>query len=145
MKNRFNLLDLQQTDPLFSLLFSPNVWNKTPESLRRIGNMRLELGETESEYVVDVEVPGVEKQDITLDVDSGVLTVSVETKRDKETELSNKVIHTERYYGVMKRSINLPDGVDDSAIKASYKNGILHVVIPKKAEATPESKQIVIE
>lgn len=143
MRNRFGLLNLQQ-DP-FGFLFNPQVWERTPDSLRRIGNMRVELGETEKEYVVDVEIPGVDKKDITLDVDGGILSVAVETKRDKETELSNKVLHTERYYGMMKRSISLPDGVDDSAIKASYNNGILHVILPKKAEGEPESKQISID
>lgn len=145
MKNRFSLLNFQQQDPLLGLLFNPQIWDRTPEALRRIGNMRVELGENESNFVVDVELPGVEKNDISLDVDNNILTVSVETKRDKENELNNKVLHTERYYGLMKRSLTLPEGIDDSAIKASYNNGILHITLPKKAEAEPESKQIVIE
>jgi HSP20 family protein len=145
MKNRFSLFNVQQQDPLLGLLFNPQFWDKTPDVLRRIGSMRIELGENENNFVVDIELPGVEKNDISLDIENNVLTVSVETKRDKENELNNKVLHTERYYGLMKRSFALPDGVDDSAIKAAYTNGVLHVTLPKKADVEPESKQIVIE
>ena len=99
----------------------------------------LDLFDDKDNFLVNVELPGMKKEDIDLSIHDGVLTISGERKHEhtegKEGETSYR---SERYFGRFQRSVTLPALVDASKVKASYKDGILTVTLPKSEEAKPK-------
>ena len=95
--------------------------------------MKTDVKETEDAYEIDVDLPGFKKDEISLELNNGYLTIS-------------KMLRQERYSGVMQRSFFVGEHLTEEDIKASYENGVLHVMIPKKeARKVPEKKTILIE
>ena len=101
-----------------------------------------DIAETESEIVVEAEVPGIDQENLKVSVQNNVLTFSGEKKQAKE-EKGKNYHRVERTYGSFHRSFPLPADVDTSKTKASYKNGILTIRLPKVEKAKP--KEIDIE
>jgi HSP20 family protein len=97
--------------------------------------MKLDVKEDEKAYTVRADIPGVKKEDIQIDVDANAVTVRAEMKQEKEEKKDEKVIYSERSYGMVSRSFSLPTEVDAGAAKAEYKDGVLNLVLPKKANA----------
>ena len=99
------------------------------------GNMQIKVDVTEDEktYTVQAESPGVDKNDINVAIDSNQVTITAEVKREAETKEGTRVLRTERYYGKTYRSFTLAQEVDDAAAEARYANGVLTLVLPKKA------------
>ncbi len=95
---------------------------------------KVNVRETADAYFVDMVVPGMKKSDFTLDLDNQVLSISSE---NNEESLSSQENYTRREFGYasFKRTFTLPDSIEESNIKASYKDGILSVHLPKKEEA----------
>ena len=102
---------------------------------------RLDIVETEKHYEVVAELPGVDKKDINIKVEDGMLVLSGEKKSEHE-EKEGEYVYTERRYGKFERSFRLPKEVKADEIKARYENGVLNVNIPKSEKAQP--KQISI-
>jgi HSP20 family protein len=102
---------------------------------------KVDVAESDTEYEVAVEVPGLSKNDISISVEDGYLTISGERKQEEKTDKKN-FHRIERYYGKFERSFQLPDEVKADEIKANYKNGVLKVEIPKTEKQLP--KQIAI-
>lgn len=98
--------------------------------------------EDNKEIVVKVEIPGVEKENVKVLIDNNMLTISGEKKTEKVDESKNYYT-AERRFGSFKRVMTLPSTVDPDKIKASYKDGVLTIVLPKKEEA--RAKEIKIE
>lgn len=92
-------------------------------------------------YILRVDLPGFEKEEIHLDVEGGRLTLSAEHKEEKEEK--DRFIRRERRYGSVSRSFDIAN-IDAENIKASYKNGVLELNMPKKAERQPQQKPIEI-
>jgi len=90
--------------------------------------------ESKDDFAIEVAAPGLEKKDFNVDVHNNVLTISSQ-KEFKDEQRDEKVMRREFSYTAFKRSFSLPDGADSDKIKASYKDGILTVSIPKKEEA----------
>ena len=101
----------------------------------------VEIFEKEENLVLRAEMPGMNQKDIELRVENGILTLRGEKKREKELEKEN-VHRAERYYGAFVRTFALPTTVDSEKIQATYKDGVLEVVLPKAETAKP--KRIVI-
>jgi HSP20 family protein len=97
--------------------------------------MKLDVKEDEKSYTVRADIPGVKKEDIQIDVDANAVTVRAEMKQEKEEKKDEKVIYSERSYGMVSRSFSLPTEVDAGGAKAEYKDGVLNLVLPKKANA----------
>jgi HSP20 family protein len=91
---------------------------------------RLDVQETDKEFCVSVELPGVAEEDVEVDVDDDLLTIRAEKKQEVEVERADQHV-TERLFGVFQRSIRLPEHVDAQQVKASLENGVLQIVIPK--------------
>lgn len=101
----------------------------------------VDIVETNDEYVVTAEVPGVKKNDLTLEVHEGVLTIRGE-KRSQRDEESEKGRWLERSYGTFSRSFSLPSDADPDRISASFEDGVLTVRLPKTPEAKPRTIHI---
>ena len=104
----------------------------------------IDLYEDENEYVVEAELPGLKQDEIKVSVEDDILTISGEKKREKEVKEEN-LYRSERFYGKFERQIVLPQNAEKDNIKASYKNGVLKVVIPKKEEAKSKRVDIKVE
>jgi HSP20 family protein len=97
----------------------------------------VDISETDDQYEVKAEIPGLKKEDIKLSVEDNVLTLSGERKYEKETEKKN-YRRLERAYGRFERSFRLPKEVNVEKIKANYENGVLTVEIPKADAVKPK-------
>ena len=98
----------------------------------RTMDMRLDVNEDDSEFIVNVDMPGVKKSDIDVAIDGNQVTVRAEVKREKSRE-KGKEIYNERYAGQAFRSFSLPVEVDSGNAKAIYDGGVLTLTLPKKA------------
>jgi len=94
-----------------------------------------DVAETEKEFEIQVAAPGMDKKDFNIELNNGLLTVSGERKFNNE-EKGKNFHKVESRYGSFNRSVYLPDYVAEDKISASYKDGILHVVIPKNQKKT---------
>ncbi len=105
---------------------------------------RVDITETDAEIQIKAEIPEVSKDDVKVSVDNGVLTLQGERKQEKE-EKGKKFHRIERSYGTFLRSFALPDNVDETRITASFKDGMLHLQIPKSAEVRPKAIEVKVE
>ena len=94
--------------------------------------------ENNEQFDLELAAPGMEKKDFNIEVDQNVLTISSEKEAKEEENVAGLFTRREFSYHSFKRSFNLPETVDYGKIAASYKDGILSVVIPKKEEAKPQ-------
>lgn len=133
-KNEFDLFDDMFND---SFLMSGN-------SSRL---MKTDIKEKDKEYVIEMDLPGYEKENIKINVADGYLTVHAVSSKNSSEKEEGKFVRKERYLGECSRSFYIGDDVNEDSIKASFKNGILKVEIPKKeaVEELPETKYIEIE
>jgi HSP20 family protein len=104
----------------------------------------VDVRETESGYVVDMDLPGMEQKDIDVGMENGVLTIRGERKAVEEKK-GDTYTATERIYGSFLRSFSLPGSADGEKISAVYKNGVLTVKIPKREEAKPRSIKVEVK
>ena len=106
---------------------------------------RTDIRDEGDKFVLEAELPGFQKEDISLDVKDGILTISAQHKEEKEDkDEKGQYIRRERRYGSLSRSFDI-SGVDAAAIKAKYDSGVLELTLPKKGDVTPPSHQISIE
>jgi len=103
---------------------------------------RLDIAENEKEFIVKAEVPGIDSKDLDISVSGDVLKISGEKKAEHE-EKKNNYHRIERSYGSFMRTVQMPAAVDSSAISAEMKNGVLEIMIPKKA--VEERKKIEVK
>ena len=102
----------------------------------------VDIVEDDKEYLIKVELPEVQKNDVKVVVESGTLTISGERKAEKE-EKNRKFHRVERYYGRFERSFSVPDDAESAGVRAEFKDGILRVHLAKSEKARP--KQIEVE
>lgn len=105
--------------------------------------MKLEVTEREGAYVVAAELPGVRKEDIQVSIDGADVTLSAELKREREAGQGERVLHAERVYGKFARSFSLPQELDEAKAEAKFRDGVLELLLPKKAAAA--RRQIAIQ
>ena len=104
----------------------------------------VDISENENAFVLKAELPGVNREDINIDINNKTLTLKGEKKHERDEEKDN-VHMTERAYGSFQRSMPIPDRVDAEKISARFDKGVLKVVMPKKAESVAPSRKIDIE
>ena len=103
--------------------------------------MKTDVRETEAGYEVDIDLPGFKKDEINVELNNGYLSISAAKGLDKEEKKEGKYIRKERYAGSMSRSFYVGDDVTEEDVKASFKNGILTVIVPEKEEKEEETKK----
>lgn len=116
----------------------------SPELIRGEWAPCLDVSETKNNFVVKAEVPGIDAKDIDISLANDVLTIKGEEKQVKE-EKDENYHRVERSYGAFSRSIQVPGEVQSDKIKASYKDGILKVTLPKSEEAKKKEIKIRVE
>ena len=104
----------------------------------------VDIYETDDDLIFTVELPGVDQKDVEIQVKDNNLLIKGERKLEKEVKKEN-YHRMERSYGIFQRSFVLPNYIDPEKIKASFKNGILKVVMPKSAETKPRQIAITAE
>ena len=113
----------------------------------KTNTMLCDIRETENSYVMNIALPGYKKEDISLDLTDGYLTVSANTNQDKEEKDKNgKVIRSERYTGSCSRKFYVGEGYKEEDFTAKFENGELMITFPKtEPEKIEEKKPIMIE
>lgn len=139
---RKSILDLyNEVNRLFDSFFAPV---EEEETLATSFYPAVDIEEKDKEYCVTVELPGVKKNDVKITVKDNLLTISGEKKSEKE-EKGKNYHRSERVFGTFQRTFRLPDLVDQENISAEYKDGVLHITIPKKEEAVAKEIEIKVK
>lgn len=94
--------------------------------------IKIDVKEDDAAYTVHAEIPGVAKDDIQVSIDGNVVSLRAEVQQKDEKKEGEKVLRSERYYGAVERSFQLPADVDAAQAKAKYDNGVLTLTLPKK-------------
>lgn len=102
----------------------------------------VDIEEEDDRYVIRADLPGVDKKDIEVKLENGVLSIRGEKHTEKETGKGTKKHRTERFHGTFARSFTLPDAVMADKVDAAYKDGVLSLTIPKQEESKPKSIEI---
>ena len=107
-----------------------------------VSNFRTDVSDRGDAFVLECELPGFKKEDISIDVKEELLTVSAERKLDNEEKKAG-FVRRERFYGSFSRSFDL-SGINTEEVAAKYEDGVLSITLPKKAEEVPASHRIEI-
>ena len=103
----------------------------------------MDLAEAENEFVLRADLPGLTEEDVNIEVDDNVLTISGERKAEQE-DRKEGFYRVERSYGSFRRSLTLPENVDPETVKATFENGVLEVRVPKPEERKPRKVSIAV-
>lgn len=114
--------------------FGRNLWNDVFEKPEWSTSPSVNVYENKNDFEIEVAAPGLDKKDFRIDLKDNVLTISSEKKEEKEEKDGNKMVMCEFNYTSFSRSFRVPEGVDANKIKASHKNGILKITLPKREE-----------
>jgi len=101
----------------------------------------MDLVETENDYVLKADLPGLSDDDVKIEVEDNVLTISGERKSERE-ERKDGYYRIERSSGSFRRSLTLPEGVDPESVKATFERGVLEVHVPKPEQPKPRKVEI---
>jgi HSP20 family protein len=119
--------------PLMRTEWSEGVWNPS-----------VDISETKDNVLIKAEMPGLNKEDVKISMQDNMLTLTGEKKQEKEEKETN-YHRIERSYGAFSRSFSLPTSVKSDKIRATYKDGILSITLPKTEEVKPKEIPISIE
>ncbi|MFT6896065.1 MAG: HSP20 family protein [Paraglaciecola sp.] len=106
---------------------------------------KVDISEDKKVFKMTAELPGLDINDVHLDLSAGILTLSGEKKNEKSSQQEDSYHVKERSYGFFRRSFTIPSSIDEDAIKADFKRGILTVEFPKSEENKPKQRKIKIE
>ena len=110
-----------------------------------VSAFRTDITEKDGQYILEADLPGFKKEDISVDIDKDCLTITAEHSSDKkEEDKKRNFVKRERYYGSFTRSFDV-SGIDVDRIEAEYNNGVLTLNLPKKQENIPVSRRLEIK
>ena len=127
---------------LFDVMFRDPFFNEGESKL-----MKTDIKEKKDKYIIDIDLPGYEKEGIKIEIQDGYLTVHASINKEENDEEKGKYVRKERYVGECSRNFYVGDNIKEEDVKAKFKNGTLTLEIPKKEERKelPEKKYIPIE
>ena len=133
-RSDFNLWDQMFSDPFF-----------TEERENKF--MKTDIKEKKDKYIIDMDLPGYEKENIKIEINNGYLIVNAKTSHHEDEKEEGKYVKKERFVGECSRNFYVGEEVKEDDIKASFKNGTLKIEVPKKEESKniPEKKYIPID
>jgi HSP20 family protein len=112
------------------------------EAAGSVRRMKVDVAEQNGEYKVLAELPGVKKDDIKVNIDGDEVSITAETRAERDEKDGERVLHSERYFGKVARAFRLNHEIDDARASARYADGVLELTLPKKAAAA--AKQLTI-
>ena len=124
--------------------FFDRFFERWPEPIEDYWTPAIDLVEGDSHIEVKAELPGLKKDDIKVRVEDNVLSISGERKKEKEVK-EGRYYRVERYYGKFYRCVELPTEVDPEKIKATYKDGVLSITLPKPESVQPKEIEVKVE
>jgi len=127
-------------DDLVKGFFVRPVGFEIEEPLQRV---KVDVAEQNGEYKVLAELPGVKKDDIKVAIDGDQVSITAETRFERDAKKDERVLHSERYVGKVSRAFRLGQEIDEARASAKYADGVLELTLPKKAAAA--SKQLTIQ
>lgn len=133
----FQISSLEPLDEVFRGFFRPVRADGVPEM-----QIKMDVKEDDKGYTVHAEIPGVKKEDIHVSIDGNQVSISAESKQEKEIKDGERVLRSERYFGKTARSFSLASDIDENLAQAKYSDGVLELSLPKKAAAS--SKKLTI-
>jgi len=104
----------------------------------------MDVKETDKEFLIEAELPGVDEKDVSITLANGMLTLKGEKKQERDEKKDNYYL-VERSYGSFQRALRLPETADDSKVEAKFANGVLKIAIAKHAEAVKPERKIEIK
>ena len=135
---------IRKQTPFFPSLiddFIYNDWNiKSPSHSSTMPAVNIK--ELDSQFEIELAVPGIQKEDFAIEVEEGILSIS-STQEEEQVNEKGKFTRREFSYTSFRRSFTLPDSVDPTKIDARYADGVLQVLLPKHKEAQPQPKKLI--
>lgn len=98
-------------------------------------SIKMDVKEQGDSYLVHAELPGVKKEDIHVIVDGNQVSISAETRQEKEVKEGERVLRSERYFGKVSRSFQLEQDIDDGKAEAKFNDGVLELMLPKRTSS----------
>lgn len=133
----FQIAGINPLDDVFSGFFRPMRMDAQPEI-----QIKMDIRENDKSYAVHAEIPGVKKEDIQVAIDGNQVSISADIKQEKEVRDGEKLLRSERRYGKVTRKFLLSSDIDDSLSEAKYNEGVLELILPKKAVASAKTLTI---
>ena len=125
---------------LFDDFFRDDFFNRKENNL-----MKTDIKESKDKYIIEMDLPGYDKENINLSLKDGYLSISAKVEKEENENEEEKFIRKERFFGECSRSFYVGDRVTEEDIHAEFKNGILKINVPKKDEREEETKYIEIK
>ena len=126
----------REFDRLFESFFPTRPEHDDEARASAVWSPRTDLSETEDAYLINLDLPGLNKDEVEISVHDGTLSISGE-RRQEETEEGRKYVRVERSYGRFYRSFTLPQTIDTESIEATFADGVLNIRVPKAEELKP--------
>ncbi|NHR04036.1 Hsp20/alpha crystallin family protein [Chromobacterium haemolyticum] len=130
-----NILPSRGNVSLFDELFrdfTPGFFIKPLHGDPLPSQIKIDVKESETQFTVHAEIPGVSKEDIHVEVDGPLVTIKAEVRQADSERKDERQLRTERFYGAVSRSFQLPAEIERNAASAKYENGVLSLTLPKK-------------
>jgi HSP20 family protein len=141
-RSNSNLRNLQrEIDRVFDSFFPSRRSDEPAESSKAVWAPRVDLSETDDHYRMELDVPGMTRDDITISYQENQLTVSGERREETEQE-DSEYVRVERSFGHFYRSFRLPKTINADDIEATYNHGVLTIEVPKAEESKPHRIEI---
>ncbi len=140
-RHRYFSMPVKPFESLMNDPFFRSFFNGSGELLSN--SFRVDIRDNQDAYVIEAEMPGLSEEQISLEVDEGVLTISAQYQSQTEQEEAGRM-YSERRSGSMQRSFNL-ENIDADNISANLKNGILYVTLPKEKPVEKSARKIQIQ
>ncbi len=119
-----------------SRLFADDFWNDFEKPVKLDRMMKCDVYEEDNKYVIEMDVPGIKKEDLNLDLENGYLTISYKSEKKEESKDKKKYIQRERHsYSSCTRQFYVGD-IDENSIEATFKDGVLTVTVPQEEKVT---------
>lgn len=142
--NELVRLDPFRFDPMRSIDDMMKEFSLMP-SLRGIEaepRIRMDVEETDKDYVVTADIPGMKKEDIKVAIEGNTVSIQAQTASEQEQKEGSNIVRRERYLGQQYRSFTLPQEIDDKSAQAAYENGVLKLSLPKKSGSVSKTLAI---
>lgn len=136
---RFRSLDENFNDFLNGFFVHPLSFENPGSS----ADFKVDIKENKNAYTLRADIPGVKKEDIKITIEGNQVLITAETKQDKEVKDGEYLLRSERYYGKIARSFQLASEIDEAAAEAKLNDGVLELVLPKKAVSS--AKTLIIQ